>query len=149
MRMISMKRKKAQASVEFLMLAGFLFIIFIFLIMIVGERTTALHKERRQRTLEEVGWIIETEIDLAENALEGYRRQFELPGVIDSYNYYLDYESSSGSNVSELRIKYNDDLKFKERHIVFIDNDIKNVDEIKPGKNNITKKDSTIRFNPS
>lgn len=133
--------RKSQVAAEFIILAGFLFVIFVFLIILITDRTIAMHEERRQRTLEEVGWIIESEIDLARNVKSGYERTFELPKIIDGHNYNILLKI--GTEVNEMELSYVPELAFEEKHVIFIPKTI-DASNTQPGFNKIIKENNQI-----
>lgn len=71
--------KRAQASLELMILIGFLLLSFaIFLLTIQAHMSDSI-KERGRAEITEVATAIQTEIELATKSIDGYKREFKTP----------------------------------------------------------------------
>jgi len=82
-------RKKAQGSVEFIILIGFILFFFIAFLVIIQENIGDKTKERQNVLLGEVVKIVQDEINLAYESSEGYSRDFEIPDKINNQDYEI------------------------------------------------------------
>jgi hypothetical protein len=80
---------RAQVSFEFLMLFGFLFIVFIALVVILQQRSSEVFDQNVQNSQLAVGDVMVREIRYAYIAGDGYTRDFELPMKVNSWNYTM------------------------------------------------------------
>jgi hypothetical protein len=82
-----MNIKKAQSSIEFIILIGFVMTAFAIFFIVINESVRETTEEKMDLEVKEVALTIQNEIDLAYNSIEGYSRNFTLPKVI-SGKYY-------------------------------------------------------------
>jgi uncharacterized protein (UPF0333 family) len=81
--------KKGQASLEFIVLFGFLFFIFIAILGAYVNFSKIQHNERDYSALEDIVGKINMEIVLASNVKDGYTREFEVPMKAGQKDYSL------------------------------------------------------------
>ncbi|MEA3248199.1 MAG: hypothetical protein U9Q73_00675 [Nanoarchaeota archaeon] len=90
-----MKYKKAQVSVEFIIILGtILFFASIFL-LVIQENTRDKTYQRENLLVKEIALIVQSEVSLALQSGDGYLREFELPQKAGN----LDYEINITSGV--------------------------------------------------
>ena len=82
-----MSEKVGQGAIEFIILVGFIF--FIFVAFLFAIRTNIADKTRESVDLEvkEIALIVQDEIVLAAGSSEGYYRNFELPEKVANRHY--------------------------------------------------------------
>ena len=88
-----MEYKRAQVSIEFIMIIGaLLFFASIFILAIqenMGDRTY----QRENILVKEIALIVQNEIYLALQSGNGYSREFELPQKAGNLNYEINIDS--------------------------------------------------------
>lgn len=85
---------RAQATVEFIILIGFLFLIFLGFAALLQSRFVQVSHDNTQARLQQVASIVITEADLAEGVGDGYSRVFEIPFTIGGLNYSLEIQDN-------------------------------------------------------
>lgn len=88
------KRKKAQVSLEFVLLVMISFIFFTAVLMGVSKQLVELSSQRDAKELKDVTNRLREEIFLASIVQGGYYREFRLPEKINDKSYTL--EMSNG-----------------------------------------------------
>jgi len=73
------RRRRAQSSLEFIILIAFLVIIFLGFASVIGARISEQQAANRHELLIQVADKIERELILASRVSPGYGREFELP----------------------------------------------------------------------
>ena len=84
-----MKNKKAQGSIEFIVITGFILVMFIVILGVIQERSIEKSKEKREIALKDTAKNIQKEINLAFESTNGYTRSFEVPGKIINAEYNI------------------------------------------------------------
>jgi hypothetical protein len=82
--------KRGQSSVEFLLLFGSLFFIFIMILSVFYYYNKIQYRNRDYESLEDLAHMIDMELVLAANVEDGYERTFEIPGKIGARDYTLE-----------------------------------------------------------
>jgi hypothetical protein len=83
--------KKGQSSIEFIMLFGSLFLIFILILGILFHYNRMQYRSRDYAELEDLAAAIKREIEIATQVKDGYRRAFNIPNKIGVNNYTLSH----------------------------------------------------------
>ena len=79
--------KKLQASIEFVIMLGFVLLFFsVFLLIIQGNMESKL-SEKKSLIIKELALEVQDEINLALEARDGYKREFEIPDKIVNLDY--------------------------------------------------------------
>ncbi len=81
--------KRAQAAVEFLLLFGFMLLVFTVAYLIIQERATQRNAQAGVRELASIGHAIAQEVALASRVHDGYNRTFDLPLLVTSGPYTI------------------------------------------------------------
>ena len=90
-----MGNKKAQASIELIIIMGaLLFFASMFLLMVQNNMEDEVY-QRENLLLKEIALTVQNEISLASQSMDGYYREFELPQKAGN----LDYEISVDSRI--------------------------------------------------
>jgi len=82
-------KKKAQSSIEFLILVGAVMFIFITFSLALQTTTLSKIKEKRALEVENLASIVQNEIALASSSLDGYERTFNIPQKIVNLDYTI------------------------------------------------------------
>ena len=138
--------KKAQSSIEITLLIGFMFLVFNIFLLVIAERMVDVQNQKDRQLIENMGSVIEGEIELAAGVEDGYLRTFEIPKTLKGINYSVTFISSTtmGTNYSELVLEYVNFTKTYET----VKKLPKNVDgAICKGKNNIVKENGIVLLN--
>lgn len=138
--------KKAQSSVEIVLLIGFIFLVFNIFLLVIAQRMVDVQKQKDRELIEDMSFVIESEITLAAGVEDGYSRVFQIPKTLKGINYSVKLINSSTmkSNYSKLVLKYVNFTKSYET----VKTLPKNVDGvIYKGENNIVKKDGIVYLN--
>jgi hypothetical protein len=111
-------RRRAQVSLEFFALMGFLTLTFVALLMIVQQRGTSIIQETRVNAEQAVGDVILREVRYAGIAGPGYTRDslqgFQLPQTLSGLNYTVEIHTGKevagnpNPNAAVLLIRYRD-----------------------------------------
>src|SRR4030042_6076078 len=87
--MIIFHKTRAQSSVEFVLIIGIMFLIFLGMFMVIESRMAGAYKDRLYNIMTEVGRLITTEIRMAHASPGTYAREFTLPYNVGGYNYTI------------------------------------------------------------
>jgi hypothetical protein len=82
-----MINKKSQTAIEFLIITGFVLILFTILFLSIQGSTGSKIVERNTIAVKEVAYTIQDEINLAAGSTDGYKRTFRLPAKINGMDY--------------------------------------------------------------
>lgn len=85
--------RRGQSSPEFIILFGFLMLIFILFLIALNNRYVDQQRLNRELLYAGLADRLETEIMLASQVTAGYRREFELPYTIDGEPYNVTLET--------------------------------------------------------
>lgn len=108
--------RRAQTTIEFFILVGFMLFVLLAFFIVVQERSSLIKQEIYRQEIEGVGNIITQEISLASQVRYGYTRVFSLPATIGGEDYTL--KLANGQEFSVRRKFSNDD------YVVFLPADI-------------------------
>jgi len=130
-----MPNKKAQATVELIIIMGFLIFFFIMFVGIIQEKMQEKSEEKKTIIIKDIVKTVQEEIDLAIKSTDGYKRQFKLPEkIIDN-----DYEISIFEGIVYAKTT-------NEKHAIAVN--IKNVTgTISKGTNTIIKQNGIVYLN--
>lgn len=81
--------KKGQLTVQFLILVGVMFIVFIVFIAGLGSKYKEIEDSEESVIVKDIGLKIKKEIDLVPSLSDGYERNFEVPLYIKGKNYSI------------------------------------------------------------
>jgi hypothetical protein len=91
-----MMDKKSQSSMEFVILTGFMMLVFVIFFIVIQGRLVVVKDVRAEQRALEIASIVKNEVELANTVTEGYERVFFIPYDIDGESYtifiYDDYE---------------------------------------------------------
>jgi hypothetical protein len=84
---------RSQARVEFTLLLTFLFLMFVMMFVVLGQRLIHINEDRRDQQVNEILDTIVDEVKLAQGVENGYKRPFFLPKEVMGKPYLLDVEN--------------------------------------------------------
>lgn len=79
--------KKLQTSIEFVVMLGFILLFFSVFLLIIQNNMQSKLSEKRNLMFKEVALEVQDEINLALEARDGYKREFEIPDKIANQDY--------------------------------------------------------------
>lgn len=127
-------RRKGQSSIEFVMILGILFFMFMAIFAVIQGRMNSVARERSMVMLDQIGNVVRQEVMLAGSARGQYVREFYLPELMGGYNY------SIMSNQAEIAIRLGD-----SDYVIFLNQNI--TGPMRKGKNIIRNLDGNITLN--
>ena len=137
--------RRGQASIEFMLIMGIMFFIFIGFVAITSSRMISLQEERYYRNLKETADSAALELRLASIMEDGYARQFDVPNTAFGKQYSLALYTRNGSvNNTFLFSKYVN-FSVKSEIVVSLPNSIRG--NLYKGRNNITKLKGVVCLN--
>lgn len=126
--------RHGQTAVEFLVLLGFMTLVFTLFLIVVSQRTAFSNEQARYLELRSIGETIEQEVSLAYRVAPGYARTFELPLTVDGKSYVVDLRPLPPSPASEVIIR-TDEFEY----VLFLPVNVSFLSNISPGYNAIVK----------
>lgn len=84
-----MKLKKSQAAFEFLILAGVMMAIFVMFFAIASEKIVEFNEARRDKVAQDIMDVVTAELELAQQSMDGYTRNFTMPPTIEGNDYEM------------------------------------------------------------
>ncbi|MBU1975093.1 MAG: hypothetical protein KKG59_01675 [Nanoarchaeota archaeon] len=127
---------KGQASIEFMFLLGFMFVVFIIFFVVIQDKTVDLNDRKDRIALREVNNLIKNEVRTANYFEDGYIREFWIPRLINGKTYDITVSDDGYEVYLEISgIEYID----------FLDNET--AGSLDLGTNTICKKEGKVRFN--
>jgi len=88
-----MEYKKAQVSVEFIIILGTVFFFASIFLLVIQENTNDKTYQREDILVKEIALIVQNEINLALQSGNGYLRVFKLPQKAGNMDYEIAIES--------------------------------------------------------
>ena len=126
-----LKNKKAQTSMEFIVLIGFVMLLLTVIVANFHKTLIEVQDRKDWAKSKELFNIIETEIILAESAYENYNRTFVVPNSLSGHPVNLTCQGSD----DDINISYHN-----KYFIYFLKNETTGCKNyLKPGKVNIKK----------
>lgn len=138
--------KRSQASIEFTLIMGVMFFVFIGFVAVTSSRMIQLQEERYYENLRETAEYTETELEIAATMDDGYTRQFDVPRLAFGKNYNITLFNKTGTNINKtfLLVHYID-FSVRAEFTLAMPANIKG--NIYKGQNNLTKVDGTVCVN--
>ena len=85
---------KSQSASEFMILAGFLLILFLIILSVVSYNSSSITKKKEILLGEDIVTKAQKEINLAARVLDGYQREFRLPNKLGSRDYNISIQEN-------------------------------------------------------
>jgi hypothetical protein len=127
--------KKSQTAMEFLILIGLAFLTTGIFTLASLDQIKEFQDKKEHRTIKDLALKLQTEINLAATAEDGYQRQFTIPDKLDNT---INYSILIKNN--ETLIVYSD----KSLYLVAIPKVIGNITK---NSNTITKRGGVVNLN--
>lgn len=89
------KGVKAQVSFEFMMFVAISFVVLIIFVTGTTNKISELRKEKEKIALDDVAYYLQSELYIAYDTHDGYRREFTLPYSVENKNINYDYDNTS------------------------------------------------------
>jgi hypothetical protein len=131
--------RKAQTSMEFVILTGFMIIAFSVFYITIQAKLVEANRDSTDISARQVETLVVNEIKVAESVGDGYYREFELPQRVNGLDYNVSIMSGMGG-MPEVVVKYNG----KERVYFVSQGYVDNESTVGKGYNNITKVNGKI-----
>ncbi|MFA5060868.1 MAG: hypothetical protein WC494_00955 [Candidatus Pacearchaeota archaeon] len=84
-----MKTKKAQSSIEFIILTGFVLLFIIIFLFAMNRNLSGSLIQKRESIVSNLLMSVQDEINLASKSSNGYLREFYIPSTIDNLEYNI------------------------------------------------------------
>jgi hypothetical protein len=131
--------KKAQTSMEFVILTGFMLLAFLVFYIVIQAKLVEANKDNVDRAAKQVETLVVNELKVAESVTDGYYRVFELPQRVNGMDYNVSIIPGVG-NTPEIVIKYNS----RERVYFVPQTYVDSASRVGKGYNNISKTNGVI-----
>jgi len=127
-----MKSKKAQTSMEFVILTGFMLLAFLVFYVVIQAKLVEANRNSIDNSAKQVETLVVNELKVAESVTDGYYREFELPQKVNGMDYTIKIISGVG-NTSEIVVQYYVPQTY-----------VSNSSRVSKGMNNISKDNGLI-----
>jgi len=84
-----MKKIKAQTSIEFLILIGFILFFFVIFFVAINMNMQNKIEQREELLIKEIAVSVQDEISLAIKSSDGYSREFQIPEKLGNKDYEI------------------------------------------------------------
>lgn len=88
-KMNSKLAKKAQVVIEFMALTSFLLLMFSILFISIQNSSYDKNEERKNLEIKQIAIIIQDEVNLASQSIDGYEREFRIPKDLSGTEYEI------------------------------------------------------------
>lgn len=137
---------KAQTAIESVIVFAFMtFAVTVFMV-VATNRMVEIQEQKDKNLIDDLSFVIESEISLAANSHNGYSRSFNTPTTLSGVNYEVVLLNSTllKTNYSELVVSFvNHSIDYEKVTLL-----PKNVSgNINKGQNNITKLNEDVCIN--
>lgn len=126
--------RKAQTAVEFLVLMGFMVLVFAMFFVVIGQRAAERNRQAQHDELVSVAETIRQEAILAYRVRDGYERVFELPTQIGGQSYTVTLWPAPPAKPSEVLVRAGE-----FEYFLFLPVNLSTPSRIAPGYNRVTK----------
>jgi hypothetical protein len=131
--------KKAQTSMEFVILTGFMLMAFLVFYIVIQSKLVEANRGSADKAAKQVETMVVNELKVAESVTDGYYREFELPQRVNGINYNIQILSGV-SNTPEIVITY-----YNKERVYFVSQGyVDGLSTITKGKNSISKTNGKI-----
>ena len=127
-------RRKAQSSIEFVMLISFTLLVASVLFYVMQNNLMEAEKDRNEARVGQLMNIINNEIALAQVAVPDYSRTFYLPNELYGFEYEIEARNHVSGSGTDVVIRYKG-----QEYIFLLTTRIENPNLLKRGENMITR----------
>ena len=131
--------RKAQTSMEFVILTGFMVLAFLSFYIVIQSKLVEANSQDSDNAAKQAELLVVNELRVAESVVDGYYREFELPQKINGVNYNISIMQGV-AGTPEIVIRYNG----KERVYFVPQAYVSGASSVGKGRNNISKEDGII-----
>lgn len=103
---------RGQSSFEFIILLGFMFIVFFAFFIIINNRVAEQHQINSRNEYKQLADMVEKEFVLASSVTNGYSRIFELPKTLNGESYNISLEKGDTQLADTLIVKGESDNQY-------------------------------------
>ncbi len=100
--------RRAQASLEFLMLIGLMTAVFVVFYAVIAGFFVEFHEKENTKIAYDLLRLVEKEIMFANNGFDGYQRIFLLPSSLDGDPYKIRIIHPADRPVEEIQVAFRD-----------------------------------------
>jgi hypothetical protein len=130
-----MHQKKAQSSIEFIVLIGFVLFFFVIFMLIIEENMSLKRYQSQSSKIKELAVDVQDELNLALGASDGYQRNFFIPDQVAGLDYQI--------NITEEMVYIRTD---NGKHAIALP--VANATgDVRKGMNQIKKENGEIKLN--
>ena len=129
-----MRTKKAQTSMEFVILTGFMLLAFLVFYVVIQAKLVEANRDSMDTAAKQIETLVVNELTVAESVTDGYYRVFELPERVNGMDYNIEIIPGV-NNTPEIVVQYNG----KERVYFVPQTYVSTSSRIGKGLNNISK----------
>ena len=122
--------RRAQASTEFVVLAGLMIVFFLMMTVAVQSQIASARAVQTENRISQIYSLVNNELIVAKNVHQSYFRNFYLPASIDGRPYYLYFQDNNYALIIEHRGK---------NYTYFVDDNSSPIIPLEPGLNTIRK----------
>jgi hypothetical protein len=140
--MIITKKRKAQTSMEFVILTGFMLLAFLVFYIVIQSKLLEANRDSTDRAVKQVETLVVNELKVAESVTDGYYREFDLPYRVNGMDYFINITAGVG-DTPEIVTKYSG----KERVYFVPQTYVNSTSTVGRGLNNISKTNGMILIN--
>ena len=129
--------RRGQSAIEFLILTGFMLLVFSAFFLVIKDRSAELNKNSALVEVESVAKTLQTEVAIANQVRNGYERTFELPSTINGERYEI-FFAKDGMEVSKSEVII---TSAGSEYLIYLPVNVTmmGTNYLNTGKNNITK----------
>ena len=98
--------RRAQASLEFLMLIGLMTAVFVVFYAVIAGFFVEFHEQENQKIAYDLLWLVEKEILFANSGFDGYQRIFLLPPSLDGDPYSIRIIHPADLPIEEIQVSF-------------------------------------------
>ena len=136
--------RTGQTALEFMVLLGFMLIVFTSFFYVVKERSEVSTQQARYVELITVSEIVQEEVTIANRVKDGYRRVFDLPKTIGGAPYTILLDGRSEITVRTIDREY---FVFLPTNITAMPGNLPSAPLV-TGKNVIQKRNGSVSITP-
>jgi len=134
-----MRTRRAQTSMEFVILTGFMLLAFLSFYIVIQSKLVEANTENTDNAAKQAELLVVNELRVAESVPDGYYREFELPPKINAMNYNISIMNGV-AGTPEIVVKYDG----RERVYFVPQTYVSTLSNLSKGKNNISKNNGMI-----
>ncbi len=131
--------KKAQTSMEFVILTGFMILAFLSFYIVIQAKLVEANRDQTDSAAKDIETVVINELKVAESVTDGYYREFQLPQNVNGVQYNISIIAGPGET-PEIVTTYSG----KERVYFITQSYVNESSTIGKGLNNISKVNGII-----